>query len=826
MNTIRYALRGLLHHPTFSVFALLTLAIGIGANTAVFSVVNSVLLKPLPYPDSDELVDIQTTAPGALTPGGQGIGIPDLPETSSMYFTYSEENQTLAKIGMWIPWVATVTGVGEPEQVQTVQLTHDTLEAFGIHPLIGRSFSQSDDSPQAPQTVMLGYGYWQRRFGGDRSVIGRKINVGAQPQEIIGVMPKSFRVVTAEPELIVPLRFDRSQASLVQFNFQTVARLKPGITITQANADLARLAPVWFNSWPMPFPGGKAGLERWKISSVARPLKQQVVGNTGNVLWVLMGTIGIVMLIACANVANLLLVRADARQQEFAVRAALGADAGRLVRELLSESLSLAGIGGVLGLGIAYGGLRFLVALEPGDLPRLHEIALDLRALLFTCGISLISGLLFGIIPALKYGGPQIAFSLRAGGRSLTSSRERHRARNILVVAQVALALVLLVSSGLMLRTFQALRAVQPGFSGADQLQTVRIPIPPSLVQEPERVIRMQNEILDRLAVIPGVTSAGFSSSAPMDGIPVGRNPLAIEDDTPASGAARPLQFTKYVSPGYFQTAGTRLIAGRDYTWTDVYNLRPVAVVSESLARGFWGSSSAALGKRIRSIPNRPWHEVIGVVQDVRENGVNEPPPGTVYWPSFNNLYQEQADAIRALTFFIRSKQSGTESLQKQIRDAVWSVNPNLAVASVQTMQEIYSRSMARTSFTLVMLAIAGAMALLLGIIGIYGVIAYAVSQRRREIGIRMALGAQQRELRRMFLGNGVGLAAVGVVIGLGIAAGLMRFIRSLLFEVNPLDPMTYAIVPMLLIAAAALASYLPARAASSLDPTQALKSD
>jgi predicted permease len=311
-----------------------------------------------------------------------------------------------------------------------------------------------------------------------------------------------------------------------------------------------------------------------------------------------------------------------------------------------------------------------------------------------------------------------------------------------------------------------------------------------------------------------------------MDGIPVGRNLLSIEGDTPAAGAARPLQFTKYVSPGYFQTAGTRLIAGREYTWTDVYNLRPVAIVSENLARGFWSSPSAALGKRIRSLPNRPWHEVIGVVQDVRENGVNEPAPGTVYWPSFNNLYQEQADAIRALTFFIRSKQAGTESLQKQIRDGIWSVNPNLAVASVRTMQEIYSQSMSRTSFTLVMLAIAGAMALLLGIIGIYGVIAYAVSQRRREIGIRMALGAQPRELRRMFLRNGVLLAAVGVVIGLGIAGGLMRFMSSLLFQVSPFDPMTYAAVPLLLIAAAALASYLPARAASSLDPTQALKSE
>jgi predicted permease len=822
-NAMRYAMRRLLRNPTFSIFALLTLAIGIGANAAVFSVVNGVLLKPLPYPRSEELVDIMTGAPGAPTPGGQGLGINDLPESASMYFTYAEQNRTFAKLGLWMPTTSAVTGIGEPEQVPSVVLTPDALEALAVQPALGRWLAQGDGAAQGPQTVMLGYGYWQRRFGADRSVLGRTINIGAQPWEIVGVMPKDFRIVNAEADLILPFRLDRSQLFLTPFSFQMIARLKPGVSLPEASADLARLSPVWLRSWPM-FGGSGQFFESWKIRPAARPLKEQVVGNVGNVLWVLMGTIGIVMLIACANVANLLLVRAEARQQDLAVRAALGAGSWRIVRELLLESLLLGLLGGVLGLVLAFAGLRFLVALGPANLPRLHEVSMDLRALGFTFTVSIVSGLLFGLIPALKYGGLEISRALHSSGRAMSGSRERHRARNSLVVVQVALALVLLISSGLMLRTFEAMRAVQPGFTEPAQLQTIRVPTPPFLVSEAQRVIRVQNDVLDKLAAIPGVSAAGFSSSAPMDGIPVARASMGVEGDSDAQIAARPLQFTKYVSPGYFQTAGTRLIAGRDYTWTDVYNLRQVGIVSENLARRIWGSPSAALGKRIRAAPNRPWREIIGVVQDVLENGADKPAPSMVYWPPFNDLYVERPDATRQVTFFIRSGQAGTEGFLKQVREAVWSVNPNFAVASMQTMQQISSQSMSRTSFTLVMLGIAGAMALLLGIVGIYGVISYAVMQRRREIGIRLALGAQQRQLRRMFLRHALLLAGIGVAIGLGVAVGLMRFMRSLLFEVSPVDPVTYVAVPFLLVAVAALASYIPARAASSVDPVHALK--
>ena len=650
----------------------------------------------------------------------------------------------------------------------------------------------------------------------------------SRPREIVGVMPQGFRLVNAEFDLIVPLAFDRGKLILAGFGFQGIARLKPGVAIAQANADMARMVSVWMDSWSNG-PGTNPRIyETWRITPAIRPLKQEVVGNVSDVLWVVMGTIGLVMLIACANVTNLLLVRAEARQQELAVRAALGAGRGRIVRELLVESVLIGLMGGVLGLGLAHEGLHVLVAIGPANLPRLSEISIDPRALGFTLVLSLLSGLLFGLIPALKYAGPRIAVALRSAGRTSSVSRERHRARNSLVVAQVAMALVLMVSAGLMIRTFQALRTVEPGFTHAEHLQTMRISIPESLVAEPEQVIRIQNDIVDKVAAIPGVTSVGFASEMPMEGYDSIWDSIFAEGKTYPAGEIPPLRFYKYVSPAFFHTAGTRIIAGREITWTDVYGLRPVVMLSENLARELWGTPSAAIGKRIREFPSMPWQEVIGVIQDVRENGVDQKTPEIVYWPSLGeNIYgPSPVNALRTVTFVIRSERAGTESFLSQVRQAVWSVNSNLPVASVRTMQEVYGESLARTSFTLVMLAIAGGMALVLGIIGIYGVISYAVSQRRREIGIRLALGAQQGELRKMFVRYGLTLAAAGVAIGLGSAVILMRLMKSLLFGISPLDPLTYAIVPVVLVAAAVLASYLPARRAAAVDPMEALRAE
>jgi predicted permease len=739
-----------------------------------------------------------------------------------MYFTYAEQNRTLQALGVWATGNANVTGLAEPEQIRTVSVSDGVFQALSVPPVLGRWFSQADQEPGGPATVMLSYGYWQRRFGGDRSVIGHNITVDSRPREVVGVMPKGFRFVNADFDLVVPFAFDRSRLRLPGFSLQGVARLKPGMTVGAVDADIARLVPVWMNSWP----GNARGYESWRITPALRPLQQDVVGTVGSVLWVLMGTIGIVMLIASANVANLLLVRTEARQQELAVRAALGAGWGRIVRALLIESTLLGILGGAIGLGLAYALVDFLLAISPSSLPRLSEISVDSRALGFGVALSLLAGIVVGLVPGLKYSGSRIAVALRGGGRTVGESRERHRTRNILVVGQIALALVLLVSSGLMIRTFLALRSVQPGFIHAEQIQTIRISIPGSLVREPERVIRMQNDIADKLGAIPGVTSVAFTSAMPMEGFLQNGDAICAESRPQAGSEVPPTRVFKSISPGLFQTAGTTLIAGRDYTWADVFGRRPLVILSENLARELWGTPSAALGRRIGTcMPGALLREVIGVVQDVRDNGVDQASPAIVYWPSFGESYG-QLDVVRTVTFAIRTERVGSQGFLTQLSQAVWSVNGSLPVASVRTMQEVYDQSLARTSFALVMLGLAGGMALLLGTIGIYGVISYAVSQRRREIGIRLALGAQQQELRGMFVRSGLMLAGLGVAIGLAAAVGLMRLMKSLLFGITSLDPLTYVAVSVVLVAAAVLASYLPARRTASVDPVEALKAE
>jgi predicted permease len=443
----------------------------------------------------------------------------------------------------------------------------------------------------------------------------------------------------------------------------------------------------------------------------------------------------------------------------------------------------------------------------------------------FAAAASLLSGILFGLIPILKYSGPQFVTALR-GTRTASHSRERHRARNVLVVVQVALALVLLVASGLMIRTFQTLRQVDPGFTQPDQVQMMRVSIPPTLIEDPLRVARTYREILEKLASIPGVRSAAFASSAPLEGFN-SNDPVVAEDKVYEPGKIPPLRRFKFVSPGYFRAVGTPFITGRDITWSDVFDDRPVAVVSVNLAREMWGEPSVALGKRIKIAPVDVWREIVGVVGDVRDNGVHEAAPAIVYWPTMMpKFWGNERFASRSLTFILRSDRTATDAFLTQIRQGVWSVNGSLPLALVRTLQEVYARSLARTTFALLMLAIAGAMALLLGIIGIYGVIAYSVSQRTREIGIRMALGVEQREVRRMFLRHGLLLSAIGVGVGIGVAAAMMRLMTSMLYQVSPLDLTTYAGVSLVLLAAAMMASYLPARRAASLNPVEALRAE
>ena len=838
-----YALRGMRRNPAFTVVVVLTLAFGIGANTAVFTVLNSVLLKPLSYPQAEELVALRQIAPGATGSASASDGLNLSP---SMYLTYNENNRVFESLGVWVSTNGTAS-VAEPEPIRAIGVSDGVLQTLGAPPVAGRWLLAEDQTGairpppsvyRAYTKVMLSYGYWQRRFGGDRSVVGRTVIVDTQPKEIVGVLPRGFRIGNADADMIFPLCFDRERITLASaggggFTYQGVARLRPGVTIAQANADMARMIPIWMNSWPAA-PGTSSRVyEQWKIAPALRPLKEEVVGGVTDVLWVVMATIGLVMLIACANVANLLLVRAEVRQRELAVRAALGAGRGRIVRGLLVESMLLGLMGGALGVGLAYAGLRLLLAIGPANFPRLGEISLDSRTFAFTAVLSLASSVLFGLIPALKYTGPRMTATFGGFGRSASVSRERHRVRNVLVVAQVAIALVLLVSAGLMIRTFQSIRTVEPGFTQPERLQILRLFVTGPIVPDAERTTRMEEAIQDKLSSIPGVTSAAFGSAMPLEGY--GPNlgvmnfgAIRTDDQRDSGSDTPPVRLFKYVSPGFFRTAGTRLIAGREITWTEVYAFRPLVVISENLARELWGTPSAAVGKRLRQDPSMPWHEVIGVVQDVHENALYEPAPPIVYWPTmsaFLNGTPERPSAIRGVTFIVRSERIGTEGFLNELRQAVWSVNANLPV-SPRTMRDVYDQSLARTSFTLVMLAIAASMALLLGVVGIYGVISYVVSQRRREIGIRAALGAQRGELKRMFVRHGLVLAGVGVAIGLGAAAGLTRLMSTLLYGITPLDPITYAAVPVILVIATVLGSYLPARRAVSVDPVEALRSE
>jgi putative ABC transport system permease protein len=819
MRSLQQALRRLARTPLFTAMALLTLALGIGANTAIFSVVDGVLIKPLPYPQADSLVGIWHTAPGI-----SGLG-DSISCSATMYFTYREENKTFQDIGLWSDEDASVTGLGDPEQVRALDVTFGTLEALGVQPMLGRWFSQADDTPGSAETVILTFGYWQRRFGGDKSVVGRTLTIDSRPRNVIGVMPAVFAFAT-HPDLILPQRFNRRELFLGDFSYQGIARLKPGVTLQQANADLERMLGIWLQAWPAP-PGFSISLfENARFGPKLQPLKQEVVGDIGATLWVLMGTIGLVLLIACANVANLLLVRAEGRRQELAIRVALGAGWGNIAREMLLESVTLSVLGGVLGLALAYGALRVLVAKGPENLPRLNEIGIDSWALGFALAVSLFTGLLFGLIPVLKYAGPNLASALRGSGRTLSHGRERHRARNILVVVQVALALVLLIGSGLMFRTFQALHNVQPGFTHPEQVQLMRVFIPEQQVKEPERLMRMQNAMLDKLAAIPGVASVAFSRSAPLEGI-TNNDVVYAEDKTYAVGQIPPVRRFRFVTPRFLDATGTALIAGRDFTWTDLYEKRNVAMVSENLAREVWGDARVALGKRIREASTDPWREVVGVVGDVYDDGMQRKPPSFVYWPAMMGSWHDYpVRATRGGTFVIRTSRAGTASLLAEARQAIWSQNANLPVFLVRTLKDLYDQSLARTSFTLVLLAIAGGMALVLGVVGIYGVIAYAVSQRTREIGIRMALGAQPGGLQRMFVRHGLLLAGIGAVFGLAAAAGLTRLMSSLLFGVAALDPVTYAVVAAILIGAAALASYFPARRATIVNPVEALRAD
>ena len=819
LNQLKQVFRRLSHAPLFTAITLITLAAGVGGNTVVFSVLESVLLKPLPYPRAAELIGVWHTAPG--------INITDLNMAPSNYFIYREQNQTFQDIGAYETTRVNLTGLAEAERLDALNVTDGTLPLLGIPPLLGRTFTHQDDSPGSPDTVILTYGFWRKKFAGSPSAIGQTIILDGTPRQIIGVLPPRFQFLDeTDLAVILPFKWDRNTTHLGNFSYEALARLKPAVTIKQANADIARMLPLVTRTFPAP-PGFSAKLfDDARIGPNLRPLKNDVVGDVGSMLWVLMGSIGLVLLIACANVANLLLVRVEGRRQELAVRSALGAGPYRIAAELFLESVILGLLGSAVGLGLAYAALRVLVAIAPASIPRINEIGIDGPVLLFTFAIAILASIFFGSIPVFKYAGVRLSTGIREGGRANSQSREQHRVRSVLVVVQVALALVLLICSGLMIRTFRALNHVNPGFSDPASMQTFGISLPDNQVKDDESVVRTFEEMRSKISSIPGVSAVTLSTAFPMDGRS-SADVLFAEDHPLPEGQIPPIRRMIYVIPGFFSADGTPLVAGRDFTWTDLYQKLPVAIISENFAREYWDSPSAALGKRIRIASTDDWREIIGVAANVYMDGVNKKTPSTVYWPTLRvNFEGEKHSVASYIVFGIRSSRAGTESFLKEVREAVWAVNRNLPLSRVNTLGFYYRQSMARTSFTLIMLAVAGAMALLLGVVGIYGVIAYSVSQRTREIGVRMALGAQTQSLTAMFVRHGLILTGIGIAFGLTAASIVMRLMSSLLFRVNPVDPLTYAAVTLGLIATAFIASYLPSRRAATVDPVDALRAE
>ena len=810
----RHAVRMLRLNPAFSITAILTLALGIGATTAMFSVVNGVIIKPLPYPDPESVV---TVTHSAVFGNVRGRGFPFSPQ---MLAIYGENNQTFQELGLWRLGQATVTGLAIPEVARTFEVTQGTLPALGIQPALGSWFSRADDAPGAPETVILTDGYWKRRFGGDPGVIGRVIALDSTPRKVIGVMPRRFTFAGAPLDVILPLRIDLAQPPR-DWSYGAIARLKKGVTAAQANADVGRMLPIFMERY------GGPQMAPLHLQPAVGPLKEDVVGNVGEVLWVLLGSISILLLIACANTANLLLVRAEGRGQEFAVRAALGAGRKRIARILIVESLTLSVTGGLIGVGLAYGSLQVILAHAAATLPRLNEIAIDLPVLAFALLTSIVSGMLFGMVPIAKLAGPGLALRLpefvRGGGRWSSAGRNQHRSQNLLVVVQVALALVLLVGSGLMIRTFENPRHVDPGFIHPETIQTVRPALPPAVIADPDRLVRTEAQILEQLAAIPGVTSAAYVDSLPMDR--GGAVIVAAQDRTYGAGALPPTRSVKMISPGYFRTLGTRLVAGRDVDWAELYSERNIALVSEAFARETWNTVEGALGKRIKVGTTGDWQEVVGVVADIHDDGADRPAPAIVYWPARQHQMIGSTSPV-SVAFTLRSSRTGTESFLQDIRRAVAAVDPNLPLLSVNTVAAMYDLSMARTSFSLVLLGIAGAMALLLGIVGIYGVLTYAVVQRQREVGIRMALGAEPRTVKVMFVYRGIVLSLLGIVVGAAVAGGITRWMSSLLFGVKPVDAATYAAAAGVLVVAALAASYIPARRAAAVDPVETLRGE
>ncbi|MEP6496022.1 MAG: ABC transporter permease [bacterium] len=814
---IRHAARRLRRVPTFMATTLLVLGLGIGATTAVFSIVNGVLLRPLPYPNADRLVDVSHSI---VVPG-----ITHVDQSDASFLLYQRHNTVFEAIGASrdasVNLGEIVGAAASAARVTATGVSASLFKVLRVPPLLGRTFVDGEDRKEAPRLVILSEGLWHRRFGSDPSIIGKRVVVDGEAHEIVGVMPKRFQYPTSETELWYPYLFDPAHSNAASFNHKGVALLKPGVTREAAVAELERVLPRLLDEFPTDIP--REMFAQVHLHPLVVPLRDVVVGDVGRLLWILLGTVALVLLIACANVANLFLVRGESRQRELAIRSALGAGLSTVLAQYLSEAFLLAVGGGVFGVGLAALGVRLVRSMPRGlDLPRLAEVSIDGWVLLFALGLTLLTAFAVSLIPLLRARKIPISSVLKESGRSATTGGQRQRARSALVVAQVALALVLVASSGLMARSFSRLRNVKPGFD-SDGLLTVRVALPASKYTTNAKIVQFYNELVEQARAIPGVSNAAITTWLPLTDNS-SNSVTQIEDHPlPPNGIPRVHDILQ-VSGSYFATMHIPVVMGRTFGPQDPARTTNEAIVSRAFAERYW-KDGTAIGKRLRVGISGPWSTIVGVVDNVHLVALDQPAEDGVYVPTLS----PQADSVSvpdgSVALVVRTN-GDASALIGPVRRLVQSLDPTLPVFDEHMMTSIVRTASARTQFTMLLLAVASGLALVLGAVGIYGVMAYGVSLRRREIGVRMALGARPADVRQMISRQGVMLAGVGVVIGLAAALGLTRFLRGLLYDVSPTDPLTLGGTCVVLLVVALVASWIPAKRAAGMDAAVALRSD
>src|SRR5271156_157218 len=813
VQDIRYGMRTLRKNPAFAVIAALTLALGIGASASVFSVVNAILLKPLPYPQAERIV-----IPWLVSPPGVNIGSEYFPWGQIQFRFLTHDDHPFKELGAFQNDSFNLTGSGEPALLDGFRTSAGFFPALGVSPMFGRTYTDDEDQPGHEHVVVLSYRLWQERFGGDRNVLGRSIELNGYPYAIIGVMPVDFAFPRAEempvsfnfprrPQLWVPLAIAPTPVAGPS-ELAVIGRLKPELTIEQAQAQMNVITKRAETIDP-----------RWKGWSNTRltPLEKQVVGDSQRPLLLILGSVGIVLLIACSNVANLLLTRSFGRRREFTLRAALGAGRARLVRQLLTESLVLALAGGLLGIWFAVAGVRFLKAFGPANIPRLQEVSLDTHVFAFAAAISLFTGIFFGLAPALEAARKNIFESLREGGQRAGAGSAHPRLRNALLVSQVALALVLVISAGLLVRTFYHMLSVDPGFRPA-QVFTFQLSLPALKYPDQARIVPVYTRVLENLRGVSGVESAGIAETLPMGG--EGESTVIKIPDHPATND-KSLPFANYtiVSPGYFSAVGASILRGRAIAETDTGDSMPVAIVNSAMAKLYWPGEDA-LGKRVAlGSPRYPTFTIVGIVADIKHFSMREDPAPEMYVA----YTQKQWPSMLTMNVAVRTK-ADLSSMTAGVREAIHSADPDLPIAKLAPLTILVDDSMTEPRFAMLLLTSFGGLALLLATIGMYGVISYSVAQRTQEIGIRMALGAARGNVFGMVLAQGARLAGLGIVIGLAAACAVTRLMASFLYGVQPTDPITFVAVSGLLVGVALLACYLPARRATRVDPIIALR--